>query len=78
MIDSKEVLADFQFVANRISHFILETKDIETKGAKTQVSIEFDYDILKLEEQVEKHMGIVEFTVSIKARVKKSILLKLT
>lgn len=77
MIDSKEVLADFQFVASRISHFSLETKDIETKGAKAEVSIEFDYDILKLEEQEEKHIGIVEFTVSIKARVKKSILFKI-
>ena len=33
MISSKEVLADFQFIANRISKFSLETKNIDKKGA---------------------------------------------
>lgn len=76
MINSKEVLADFQFVANRISQFSLETKGIENKGSKAQVSFNFDYNILQLEEQEERYIGCIEFVSFIKAKVKNSILFK--
>lgn len=70
MINSKEILADFQFAANRISKFSLETYDTVNKGVKAQVSIEFDYNILNLEEQEDKYLCVIEVTVLIKARVK--------
>lgn len=76
MINSKEVLADFQFVANRIANFTLETKDNDTKGSKAQVSFDFDYNILQLDKSEERYIGILEFSAIIKAKVKKSILFK--
>ena len=76
MINSKEVLADFQFVANRIAKFALETKDNDIKGAKAQVSFDFDFNILQLDTTEERYIGILEFTALIKAKVKKSILFK--
>lgn len=76
MINSKEVLADFQFVANRISQFTLETKDVENKGAKAQVSFDFDYNVLNLEEQEERYLGSIEFSVYVKAKVRNSTLFK--
>ena len=77
MINSKEILADFQFVANRISQFSLDTKDIESKGAKAQVSVDFDYDILQLEEEEERYFSIIEFTVQVKAKVKNAVIFRI-
>lgn len=77
MINSKEILADFQFVANRISQFSLDTKDIESKGAKAQVSVDFDYGILQLEEEEERYFSIIEFTVQVKAKVKNAVIFRI-
>lgn len=76
MINSNEVLADFQFIANRISQFSLETKDVENKAGKAQVSFNFDYNILQLEKQGERYIGCIEFASFIKAKVRNSILFK--
>lgn len=76
MINSKEVLADFQFIANRIAKFSLETKDIENKGKKSQVSFNFDYNILQLEEQEDRYLGCIEFVSFIRAKIRNSTLFK--
>lgn len=77
MINSKEILADFQFAGNRVSSFSIETKDIETKGAKANVSFDFDYNTKAFEETEEKYIGELEFIVSVKAKVKNAILFKI-
>lgn len=77
MINSKEILADFQFAGNRVSSFSVETKDIETKGAKANVSFEFDYNTKAFEESEDRYIGELEFVVSAKAKVKSSILFKI-
>lgn len=61
---------------NRISKFLLETKNIDSKGSKAQVSYEFDYNIIKIEELEERYIGHLEFMTYIKAKVKNSILFK--
>ncbi|NLI57883.1 MAG: preprotein translocase subunit SecB [Clostridium sp.] len=65
-----------KYVANRISQFSLETKDIDTKAAKAKVVFDFDYNILQLEKEEERHIGCIEFASSIKAKVRNSILFK--
>jgi len=77
MINSKEVLADFQFIANRIAKFSIETKDIENKGKKAQFTFDFDYNILQLEEEEDRYIGCIEFVSSVRAKIKKSNLFKL-
>lgn len=76
MINSKEILADFQFVASRISQFSLDTKDADSKNAKAQVSFDFDYDILQFDEEDERYSSILEFIVQVKAKVRNSVIYK--
>ncbi|MCX7883496.1 MAG: protein-export chaperone SecB [Caloramator sp.] len=77
MIDSNNILADFQFVGSRVSEFSLITKQVQKSKEKANLSYEFDYNILKTEENIEKFFGIVEFIVSVKAKIKNSILFKI-
>lgn len=77
MINSREILADFQFAGNRVSSFSIETKDIETKGAKTNVSFDFDYNTKGFEESEDRYIGELEFLVSVKAKIKNAILFKI-
>lgn len=76
-MDSKKVLADFQFVANRVSFFSIETKDINTSGNPAKIDTDIDYNILSAEKEENNYVGVIEFIAEIKAKVKKSILLKI-
>ena len=38
-MDLKNSIADFQFIANRVSNFALETKDVDQKGEKVKANI---------------------------------------
>lgn len=77
MIDSKDILADFHFLGNRVSNFVLETKMIENKEVKTSISFEFDYNVLELVERDNNHFGIIEFIVKSRAKAGKSTLFKI-
>lgn len=77
MISANKVLADFQFVANRVSEFKIETRDIATNEAKVHVTYDFDYNIKEINEFDDKYIGYIEFITVIKAKVKNSILFKI-
>ena len=74
MINSKEILADFIFAGNRVSSFSLDTKDVGTKGVKIKLAYDFDFTTKYLEKTEEEYIGTIEFLVSVKAKIKKSIL----
>ena len=77
MINSKEILADFQFAGNRVSSFTIDTKDLKTKGAIANFSFDFDYNTKMINEDENRYIGELEFIVSVKAKVKNSILYKI-
>ncbi|WP_027308643.1 protein-export chaperone SecB [Caloramator sp. ALD01] len=77
MIKSNDILADFQFLGNRVSNFSIETKQIVSKNEKINISYEFDYNILNIEEDDKKYFGLLEFIVVVKSKVKNSILFKI-
>lgn len=77
MINSREIIADFQFAGNRVSSFSIETKDIETKGVKTNIFFDFDYNTKGYEETEDRYVGEIEFIVLVKAKIKNSILFKI-
>ena len=43
-MNTKEVMADFQFLGNRVSKLVIETKLLEEKG-RAELSHNFDYTI---------------------------------
>lgn len=77
MINGKEVLADFQFIGNRVSSFLLDTKLVETKGQKVSPEFQFDYNILQCVAENEKYIGVVEFITHAKAKVGRNTLFKI-
>ncbi len=76
-MDSKKIHADFQFVANRVSSFILETKDVDTSINSAKLDFDFDYNIKKVEKNENNYVGVIEFIVEVKAKIKNAILLKI-
>lgn len=77
MISSNQVIADFQFVGNRVCKFEFETKDINASESKAKLSFDFDYNILNIEEHDDRYVGYIEFIVIIKAKIKNLNLFKL-
>ena len=77
MINSTEIKADFQLIANRVSKSAIEINDIEDQDSKARISAKFDYNILKIEEQEGKLIGNLEFLTEIRAKVGRRILFKI-
>lgn len=73
---SKDVMADFQFMGNRVSKLILDTKIIAGKG-QAEISFDFDYQIKDLVEDESRFLGIIQLIVKVKAKVKSKILFKI-
>ena len=76
-MDLKNSIADFQFIANRVSNFALETKDVDQKGEKVKVNYDIDYNIVEVKEDEKLFVGKLEYIVVIKAKVKNKILFKI-
>ena len=73
-MDLKNSIADFQFIANRVSNFALETKDVDQKGEKVKVNYDIDYNIVEVKEDEKLFIGKLEYIVVIKAKVNNKIL----
>ena len=76
-MDSKKIHADFQFVANRVSSFILETKDVDRTINSAKIDFDFDYNIKKVEKNDNDYVGVIEFIVEVKEKIKNAILIKI-
>ena len=68
-MDLKNSIADFQFIANRVSNFALETKDVDQKGEKVKVNYDIDYNILRNVYEDGKYTGLLEFIVRVNAKI---------
>ena len=77
MIDGKEVMADFQFVGNRVSSFYLETKILDTKSQKVVTDFQYDYTINECEVANSKYFGVIEFVIHCKAKAGRMNLFKI-
>jgi len=69
----KGVLADFQFLGNRVSKLALETRNIEVKG-KSNLSFDFDYKVLDVLDEQSRFLGILMFIVKVKAKIQNKLL----
>lgn len=76
-MDAKTIIADFQLAANRASKFQLETRLIESKNIQADVNFDIDFNVLSIQEEQDRFIGLLEFMVLIKAKVKNSILFKI-
>ena len=72
----KEIIADFQFLGNRVDKFVLDTKLVEEKGP-SNVSFDFDYEVMELVEEDNRFLGIIQLIVQVKAKIKNKVLFKI-
>ncbi|MDO9534418.1 MAG: protein-export chaperone SecB [Bacillota bacterium] len=70
---AEEILAEFQFLGNRVSSLNFDARVIEAKAQRAELSFEFDYNVKAVEEHENKLIGIIEFIVKAKATSKKKI-----
>lgn len=71
----KPVLADFQFLGNRVNRLVLDTKVIDDMS-HVEMAFDYDYDINALVKEGNKWLGRLKFTVKVKAKIKNRILFK--
>lgn len=69
----EEVFAEFQFLGNRVTKFILDTRMINVKEQRAEISYEFDYNVKDVKELENRLVGIIEFIVKAKSTVKKKL-----
>lgn len=77
-MNSKEVLADFQFLGNRVSKLVLDTRLLEVHG-RADVTFDFDYKVNEVEktENEKKIIATMTLIVQAKAKIKNKILFKI-
>jgi len=75
-MNTKEVMADFQFLGNRVSKLVIETKRIEEKG-RAELLHDFDYKIAETSQQDHSFLGTLQLSVQVKAKIKNKILFKI-
>jgi preprotein translocase subunit SecB len=75
-MNSKEVMADFQFQGNRVSKLLVETKLLKEKG-RAELSFDFDYEIGDLVEEDNIFLGVLQLIIQVKAKIKNKILFKI-
>ncbi len=72
----RDIVADFQFLGYRVSKLALDTKLVEEKGP-SNVSFDFDYEVLDLVEQNNRFIGVIQLIVQVKAKIKNKTLFKI-
>ena len=72
----KDIMADFQFLGHRVSKLVLDTRLVEEKGP-SNVSFDFDYEVLDLLEEDNRFLGIIQLIVQVKAKIKNKVLFKI-
>lgn len=76
-MDINEVLADFQFIKNRVSKFLFEYKTSHTSQKPALINCNIDYNIVDFIEDDDKFVGIINFIVDLKAKAKNLVIFKI-
>lgn len=74
---SEDVLSDLNFRGNRVVSFALETKLLSTKRHSANISFDFDYNIKDIQQNNNSSYGLIDYTVIVKATIKKKVLYKI-
>ena len=58
-----KIIADFQFINNKVIEFSIKNSLLNTKGKKIKVDYDMDYEIVSCNEVVDGYLGVVDFIV---------------
>ena len=74
---NNDVLSDLVFRGNRVVSFDLKTNTISGKGHSGNISFDFDYNIKDMQHEKNSSFSLIDYTVIVKAMVKKKMLFKI-
>lgn len=74
---SSEVLADLIIIGNRVITFTLNTNMVNLKGQPVNMTFDFDYNLKELKHEGGNSFGLLDYSVKVKATVKKKLLFKI-
>ena len=72
----KEVVADFQFLGNRVNKLVVKTKPLKEKG-RPEISFDFDYNVDEIVEEDNVFFGILQLIIQVKAKIKNRVLFEI-
>ena len=72
----KEVVADFQFLGNRVNKLVVKTKLLQEKG-RPEISFDFDYNVDEIVEEDNVFFGILQLIIQVKAKIKNRVLFEI-
>jgi len=75
-VRTDKMMADFQFLGNRVSKLNLDTRLVEPRG-RVDISFDTDYNIKESQEPGVRYLGILELIIKVKATIKKKLLFKI-
>ena len=72
----KEIVADFQFLGNRVNKLVVKTKPLKEKG-RPEISFDFDYNVDEIVEEDNIFLGILQLIIQVKAKIKNRVLFEI-
>lgn len=67
-----KIMADFQFLNNKIIEFSINNSPLKTKEKEIKVSYNMDYEIVICNEVEDGYIGIIDFIVDLTGKIEES------
>lgn len=76
-MDTNRVLADFQFLDNKVVKFHIENNSPNTRNKTVKINYDMDYEIISCEELEDTHLGIVDLIVDLEGQIHENEIFKI-
>lgn len=76
-MDTNRVLADFQFLDNKVVKFHIENNSPNTRNKTVKINCDMDYEIISCEELEDTHLGIVDLIVDLEGQIDENEIFKI-
>ena len=74
---SNDVLSELIFLGSRVVVFNLTTNMVSIRNQPVDISFDFDYKIKDVEREENRSLCLIDYTVKVKATIKKKVLFKI-
>lgn len=68
-MDTNKVLADFQFLDNKVVKFHIENNSPNTRNKTVKINYDMDYEIISCDELEDIHLGVVDLIVDLTGKI---------
>lgn len=76
-MDTKKIMADFQFLNNKVIKFSMENNLLDTKKKPIKVDFDIDYEVIRCDEVDEGYYGTIHFIVNLTGNIEESEMFKI-